>query len=330
MTTLSFGQIEKLWTDNGGPAAWAPTMAGIAFFEGGNSTTAHNTTPPDNSVGLWQINYYGSLLGPRTAAYGSPDQLLADPNAQARAAISILGGGPGISAWTGDTVGQQAIDNGGPLSLSAVQSILQSHGGSTADGFTPSGTNGQGATGAASDSGASDCVVSFSLPVVGGPCLLTRSNLKALRGGILVASGGILMAVGLVVLVAGAFTKTNTGKAALDALSVVPGGGTVARVARGAGTASRATGGARRSSSSGSSRGGGFSLFGDADDRLAARTERDEQRSARAAGLTVTEQRRERQAMLRDVKKGTSVSGPGRGFERKRTPASQQPGDMPF
>lgn len=133
---LSFAQIEALWVSNGGDPNWAPTMAGIAMAESGGRYKALNNNPStgDYSVGLWQINYYGDLLGPRTKTYGDPASLQADPNAQAKAAIDLLGGGGGIGAWRGDTVGNYA-QNGQPLSIDQVTSILGSS--YTAGALTP-------------------------------------------------------------------------------------------------------------------------------------------------------------------------------------------------
>ena len=139
--TLTFGQIEALWISNGGDPAWAPTMAGIALAESGGNTTSLNNNPGtgDYSVGLWQINYYANLLGPRTAAYGSPAALQSDSNAQAKAAIDLLGGGGGISAWLGDKVGNSA-QGGNPLPLSTVEALVAQNGlGSVADAFDPAG-----------------------------------------------------------------------------------------------------------------------------------------------------------------------------------------------
>ena len=124
-STLSFTDIEKLWIANGGNPAWAPTMAGIAIAESGGMTNNlnNNASTGDFSVGLWQINYFGSLGPARAPRYGQPAALAQDPNAQAKAAIDILGGGPGITAWAGDTVGQLA-QNGKPLTLAQVQQVL--------------------------------------------------------------------------------------------------------------------------------------------------------------------------------------------------------------
>jgi hypothetical protein len=104
MPRLSYSQLQTLWINNGGSKALAPIMAAIAIAESGGRTDALNDRAPDYSVGLWQINYYGSLLPGRTKAYGSPQQLMQDPNRQAKAAISILHG-QGLGAWSTYTSG---------------------------------------------------------------------------------------------------------------------------------------------------------------------------------------------------------------------------------
>jgi len=77
-------------------------MAAIALAESGGRTDVINDTPAtrDYSVGLWQINYYGSLRAGRTASYGSPETLQGDPNAQAKAAIKLSGNGRNFTPWT--------------------------------------------------------------------------------------------------------------------------------------------------------------------------------------------------------------------------------------
>lgn len=127
MTIYSFGALVNLWLSAGGPAKWAQTMAGVALAESGGNSTSLNNNPNtgDYSCGFWQINYYNGLYASRAAAYGTPEQLLASPQRQVRAAINLLGGGPGITNWEGDLVGQKAIDNGSqPLSLPQIAAAL--------------------------------------------------------------------------------------------------------------------------------------------------------------------------------------------------------------
>lgn len=104
---LSFAQLEGLWRKAGGSAALAPIMAAISLAESGGNTASLNNTAStgDYSVGLWQINYYGNLYGSRSARYGTPAQLAADPLAQAKAAVSLAAGGRGLSNWTTYTSG---------------------------------------------------------------------------------------------------------------------------------------------------------------------------------------------------------------------------------
>lgn len=102
MADLTEAQLEGLWLQAGGQASLAPTMAAIAEAESSGNTTALNDNPAtkDYSVGPWQINYYGSLLAPRTAEFGSPNELLANPLLDAKAAVSLAAGGQGLSNWS--------------------------------------------------------------------------------------------------------------------------------------------------------------------------------------------------------------------------------------
>jgi hypothetical protein len=73
----------------------------IALAESGGDPRAHNTKPPDNSYGLWQINMIGSLGPARRRDYGiSSNDELFDPYANARAAFQVSGGNWGKRDWT--------------------------------------------------------------------------------------------------------------------------------------------------------------------------------------------------------------------------------------
>ena len=78
-------------------------MAAIGQAESGNDISVINDTPQtgDYSVGEWQINYYGSLDGPRTAAFGTPCALVRGGlGAQARAALAIQAARGGYEDWS--------------------------------------------------------------------------------------------------------------------------------------------------------------------------------------------------------------------------------------
>lgn len=63
----------------------------IALAESGGDPGAHNTKPPDNSYGLWQINMLGSLGPGRRKEFGikSNDELF-DPLVNANAAHKVF------------------------------------------------------------------------------------------------------------------------------------------------------------------------------------------------------------------------------------------------
>jgi hypothetical protein len=102
MTIYSNSDIRGLWIANGGNPQYATIAAAIAQAESGGNSAALNNNPHtgDYSVGLWQINYFGSLSASRTAAYGTAAALLINPNAQARAAISISSNGTNWKFWS--------------------------------------------------------------------------------------------------------------------------------------------------------------------------------------------------------------------------------------
>src|SRR5215216_3704785 len=76
------------------------TMVKIACAESGFNPRAHNSTPPDNSYGLWQINMLGSMGPARRRQFGisSNDQLF-NPATNAHAA-QIIFKQQGYKAWS--------------------------------------------------------------------------------------------------------------------------------------------------------------------------------------------------------------------------------------
>lgn len=79
------------------------TAVAIAGAEtaGSYDYTAHNTTPPDDSYGPWQINMYGSLGPARRQKFGiAQDSDLFDPATNARAAFIVSAGGLNWKPWS--------------------------------------------------------------------------------------------------------------------------------------------------------------------------------------------------------------------------------------
>jgi Lysozyme like domain len=100
----NYQQLQQLWVQAGGNPAAAALMAAIALSESGGNPRALNNNPAtgDYSVGLWQINYFGNLAPSRTARYGTPSQLQANPLLNAQAAVDLYAGGKGLGNWSGD------------------------------------------------------------------------------------------------------------------------------------------------------------------------------------------------------------------------------------
>lgn len=77
----------------------------VALAESGGDTQSHNSTPPDDSYGLWQINMLGSLGPSRRKRYNLKSNAdLFDPTINARVAHGIFQES-GWKAWTTYTRG---------------------------------------------------------------------------------------------------------------------------------------------------------------------------------------------------------------------------------
>jgi len=86
--TYCAGTLQLIGMDKGN----AEILAAIAGPESGYDYRVINDTPAtgDYSVGLWQINYYGSDGPARTAEFGTPRQLIeGGPLKQAHAAYAV-------------------------------------------------------------------------------------------------------------------------------------------------------------------------------------------------------------------------------------------------
>lgn len=117
---------------------------------------AHNDNPStgDDSWGLWQINYYGSLRPGRTKQFGPPEGLR-DPVANARAAYAISGGGNSFTPWSTYKAGshKQYLDAArtaantvsarGGTPLTSTTTTSSSTAGSLSPDVTPAGAPGE-------------------------------------------------------------------------------------------------------------------------------------------------------------------------------------------
>ena len=219
---LTFSQIENLWTNNGGDPRWAPLMASIAEAESnGGHPGVLNDTPStgDYSVGLWQINYFQSLMLPRTQSYGAPSVLWNDPNAQAKAAISIFANGAGAGAWQGDNTWKVWKANGAPMYPTQAQ--LANWGAPTGSSGGVPYTGGNAGGAGSTTGGQAQAPGGISLPLLG--TIITGQQEIQIKGWFLMISGSLVAAVGLAVLLASFGLESKAGQL----LNVVPGGAAV-------------------------------------------------------------------------------------------------------
>jgi hypothetical protein len=113
MTVLSKDEIKQFAIGAGFTGDDVNIAVAVALAESGGDTLSHNTKPPDDSYGLWQINMYGSLGPDRRKQFGLPNNAtLFDPARNAWCALQIKNGS-GWKAWTTYTTGKykQFLDN---------------------------------------------------------------------------------------------------------------------------------------------------------------------------------------------------------------------------
>lgn len=100
----------------------------IAKAESGGNPKAHNSKPPDDSYGLWQINMYGKLGPARRKQYNlSNNEQLYDPTTNARVAYGIYKAS-GWTAWTTYTSGaytKVAVDTIADAALKGFQESIK-------------------------------------------------------------------------------------------------------------------------------------------------------------------------------------------------------------
>ena len=105
MSKLSREQLITLAKGAGFTGDEVNIAVAIALAESGGNTLSHNTTPPDDSYGLWQINMYKDLGPSRRKWFGlTNDNELFNPYKNAKAAHMVYKAS-GWKAWTTYTRG---------------------------------------------------------------------------------------------------------------------------------------------------------------------------------------------------------------------------------
>lgn len=178
MATYSYAQLEQLWINAGGSKATAPVAAAIAEAESHGNDQALN--PTDNngtqtSVGLWQVS---------NGTHSYPPSWLT-PAGNAAEAVAKYQAAGGWSPW-------------GTYDSGAYKQYL--NGATTPDPNVPAAT-------LTSAQGTSDCLIG-PLPHTSF-CALSKSQARALIGGLCIAGGMAVMGVGLALVAVFALNRTG-------------------------------------------------------------------------------------------------------------------------
>jgi hypothetical protein len=187
----TYSQLEQLWIQNGGDPAKAPIAAAIALAESGGGAGALN--PTDNngtqtSWGLWQIS---------NGTHSQPRPNILDPNVNAAAAVAKYhGAGNTFKPW-------------GTFNSGAFQRYLQS-GVAPVSAGVPAGASATltSASTPAPGSASSTCLVGWNgFSILGNNlpafCLLTKTETRALIGGIILGVASLVGVAGLLALIKG-------------------------------------------------------------------------------------------------------------------------------
>lgn len=223
----------------------------------------NNPSTGDYSVGLFQLNYFGSLAPGRTAAWGTPSYLQSNPQAQANAAYQLAGGNSlsGLSNWNlsaspanGQTptplsnpgtytivpylaqalAAAQAVGTFGPATAASTSAGGWPKGGGPS--VVAGGYQSATLTSAQLQNGPPDCntkgpnhdgivvKIGGSIPVVGSlGPSITYCQLKAWTGAGLLVAGGILALAGIGVIVVSTFGAKASGPLGKVATGVIGG-----------------------------------------------------------------------------------------------------------
>lgn len=186
MTTYTYAQLEQLWINAGGSKATAPIAAAIAEAESSGNSSA--TNPTDNngtqtSWGLWQIS---------NGTHAQPVPGILDPSVNARAAVAKYD----ASGW----------EPWGTYTSGAYSAYLSNS--------TPPDPNVPAATlTAVTSTTARPCLIGPFF----GTCVVSKSQARALIGGLMMTAGALILLPGLIILVAAGFRSSGAAGAVAGA-----------------------------------------------------------------------------------------------------------------
>lgn len=195
MANYTYAQLEGIWIQAGGSSATAPLAAAIAEAESAGSATVTSANPDGGTnVGLWQLDTLGVGNGYSVAQ-------LQDPATNAAVAVNGSSNGANWSSW-------ETFANG------AYKAFLSSS--TTPDTSSIPAATTTAATLTSAASTGTSCAL--SVPIAG--CILPKSALRGIVGGLCIGAAGIIGLAAAVILAASAFE--HSGAASAVAQSVPP------------------------------------------------------------------------------------------------------------
>ena len=215
-TRYTYAQLEGIWINNGGNKAMAPLMAAVAEVESGGCSTAYNAS---GATGLWQIEW---PLHEGIVPGATSRNALFNPNTNAKAAIRLSGNVNSVQP--GSPVYDNWLEDEPP---GAYKQFLKNS--TTPDTNVPGGSTTPATLTAATSAGCLLSIPSVDLKVtsIGGGCIVSKSEGRAVIGALLLGSGGLIFGLGALVLVALGLKHSGAGKVAGGALEA---GGAAAAV----------------------------------------------------------------------------------------------------
>lgn len=202
-------------------------------WKGGNTAIGKYQVMPGN-VANWTQEALGHSL--------TPSQYANSPSAQEAVARKILGGyyqqygaaGAAAMWFSGQPNPNSTASDGNTDVRGYVSNVLSLMGRAPAGGGTVGDgvyTNGSDASYNATPASYHDdpkCLIGMDIPLVGGVCLLSKGQARAIEGGLLLVAGGLVAAAGLIVLASYGLKATGALEGVAKAAAVVPGAGGLA------------------------------------------------------------------------------------------------------
>ena len=197
MENYTYAQLEGLWINAGGSAATAPLAAAVAWAESAGNPTANSTQMSGTCInaGLWQ------LATPCGGGAGYSAEQLYDPAVNAAVAVKVSQNGTNWNTW-------ETYVNGN------YKAYLNN--GTTPD-TTGLPTGPTTATLTASTAAGGTCAL--NIPLIG--CILPKSALRGIIGGLCLGAAGILGLTAAVILAASAFEHSGAATAVARAVPPV-------------------------------------------------------------------------------------------------------------